>query len=85
MQISYSPTFRKRYKKLRKEVKLQAIKKEILFRKNPFEPSLGTHKLHGRMEGLRAFWVNKKYRIIFEFESDSMIKFHTVGTHDIYK
>ena len=61
---------------------MQAIKKEVLFRKNPVEPYLGTHKLGGQMEGQRAFWVNKKYRIIFEFESENVVKFHTIGTHD---
>ena len=63
MQVFYSPMFRKRYKNLPKEIRLQAQKKETLFKKNPFGLSLGTHKLHGRMSSLYAFWINKKYRI----------------------
>ena len=77
--------FKKRYKKLSREIRVQAQKKEILFRKNPFELSLGTHKLHGRMSGLFAFWINKSYRIIFEFRSENAVRFHTIGKHDIYK
>ncbi|MBI2062226.1 MAG: type II toxin-antitoxin system mRNA interferase toxin, RelE/StbE family [Candidatus Yanofskybacteria bacterium] len=85
MRIFFSPIFQKRYKKLSKEVKFQAKNKEILFKKNPFEPSLGTHKLHGWMNGLHAFWVNKRYRIIFEFIDGKTVRFHAIGKHDIYK
>ena len=85
MQVFYSPMFRKRYKNLPKEIRLQAQKKETLFKKNPFGLSLGTHKLHGRMSSLYAFWINKNYRIIFEFINNNMVRFHTIGKHDIYK
>ena len=85
MQIFYSLTFKKRYKKLPKEIKLQAQRKEGLFRKSPFNSSLGTHKLHGRMQSLHAFWINKDYRIILEFIDEDIIRFHTVGKHDIYE
>ncbi len=85
MKIFYSPTFKKRYKKLPEEIKLQAEKKEVLFRKNLFYSSLGTHKLHGRMQSLYAFWINKEYRIIFEFIDENVVRFHVVGKYDIYK
>ncbi len=38
---------------------------------NPFDPRLRTHKLHGRLEGLWASWVEYDYRIVFAFESRS--------------
>ena len=85
MQIFYSPTFRKRYKKLPIEIRIQAQKKEELFRKHPFAFSLDTHKLHGRMNGLHAFSISDNYRIVFEFISKNIVRFHTIGTHEVYK
>ena len=61
-----------------------AEEKELLFRKNPFDDRLGTHKLHGRLKGLWAFWIGGKYRIIFEFAKKNIIWFHSVGDHSMY-
>ena len=47
MEIRYSSKFKRQYKKLSKEVKVHAEKREVLFRKNPFDSRLKTHKLHG--------------------------------------
>jgi hypothetical protein len=38
-----------------------------LFSKNPFNPSLRTHKLTGKLEGLWAFSVAFDCRVIFKF------------------
>lgn len=85
MKIYYSAKFAKAYKKLPRKVKLQAEKKELVFRKNPRDASLKTHKLTGRLKEFWAFWVDYKYRIIFEFREKDVIWFHSVGTHEIYK
>jgi len=85
MEISYSPKFAKEYKKLSNSIKLKAEKKEKLFRQNPFNKSLKTHKLGGKLQGFWAFSIDYKYRIIFEFIKDDKITFHLVGSHSIYK
>ena len=59
-------------------------KKEPVFRKNPFDESLRTHKLSGRLVGLWAFSINYKYRIIFEFGTAQTVYFHEVGDHAVY-
>ena len=84
MKIIYSPTFEKNYKKLPKEIKIIAEKKEKTFRENPFDKSLETHKLHGRLKNFWSFSINRKHRIIFEFTDEETVHFHTVGLHDIY-
>ncbi len=84
MQIIYSPKFKREYKKLSPEVKDRAEKKEPLFRKNPFHPSLKTHKLSGYLEGFWAFSIDYKNRVIFEFSKEDIVYFHSVGDHDIY-
>ncbi|MDP2630903.1 MAG: type II toxin-antitoxin system YafQ family toxin [Candidatus Uhrbacteria bacterium] len=84
MIILYSSKFKREYKKLSLKVKMRAEKKEILFRKNPFDPQLGTHKLKGRLKEFWAFWIDEKNRIIFEFADNDVIWFHSAGDHAVY-
>lgn len=85
MRIIYSPKFLKQYRRLPKEVKAIAEAKEIIFRTDYFDKRLKTHKLHGRLNNLRAFSLNSKYRIVFEICEDKSVVFHAVGSHDIYE
>ena len=85
MRISYSSKFEREYRKLPLSVKRTAEKKEESFRINPFDVRLKTHKLKGRLKDFWSFYINDKYRIIFEFVSKQEIWFHSVGTHAIYK
>jgi proteic killer suppression protein len=85
MNIEYSPKFTKQFKKLPKEIKENAILCEKLFRKNPFDQRLKTHKLHGTMKEYWAFSISYNYRIGFTFTDSNLIRFHAVGTHSIYK
>jgi len=62
-----------------------AEKQESIFRKNPFDARLKTHKLKGRLRGFLSFSIGHKYRIIFEFSKDKQtVYFHSAGDHDIY-
>lgn len=85
MQIFYSTKFEREYKKLPRRIQELAEEKEHIFRANPFDDRLDTHKLHGRLKGLWAFWIDQKYRIIFEFARKEIIWFHSVGDHSIYQ
>lgn len=84
MIIDVSPLFKKRVKALPRNLRDKIEFKTALFIEYPFHMSLGTHKLHGRMDGKWAFSINKKYRVAFEFVSDDLVRFLDVGTHDIY-
>jgi mRNA-degrading endonuclease YafQ of YafQ-DinJ toxin-antitoxin module len=84
-EIKISPLFERHYRKLPKEIKERAKRKEKIFRKNPFDPRLKTHKLHGKEKECWAFWIDYKYRIKFIFLSDEEVLFLDIGTHDIYK
>jgi len=66
------------------EVKEAAEEKEKLFRINPFDPMVKTHKLTGKLKDYWSFSVNSKYRIIFEFVKEDIVWFHSVGSHRIY-
>jgi len=85
MNIDYSPEFSRRFKKLTKELQFKAVEREKIFRRDQFDPRIKTHKLHGKLAGRWAFWIDHKNRIIFSFMKNNLIYFHTVGDHDIYK
>jgi addiction module RelE/StbE family toxin len=85
MIILYSPKFAREYKKLSDEVKSVAETKEEIFRKDPFDPRLKTHKLTGEFEGFLSFSINYSYRIIFDFADKNIARFYRIGTHDIYE
>lgn len=86
MEIIYSSKFAREYKKIPEQVKRLAEKKEDIFRNNPFDPKLRTHKLKGKFNGFLSFSIGYKYRIIFEFSKNKkQIYFHSIGDHDIYQ
>ena len=85
MKIIVTPIFKKSYKKLPKRIKEKAKEKEIIFRENPFDQRLKTHKLSGKNKECWAFWITHTYRIKFIFLSNKEILFLDIGTHKIYK
>lgn len=85
MKIYYSSKFAKEYKRLPRNVKLTAEKKEAIFRKDSFDVRLKTHRLSSRLKDCYAFSIDYQYRIVFEFAKKDVIWFHSVGTHEIYR
>lgn len=86
MEVFYTAKFKRAYKKIPSEIKDKAEERETIFRMDPFDSVLKTHKLKGELEGLWSFSIDFKYRIIFEFTNEQQtVVFHGVGTHDIYK
>jgi mRNA-degrading endonuclease YafQ of YafQ-DinJ toxin-antitoxin module len=84
MRILYSAKFARQYKKVPKEIKERAEKAEALFRENPFDPQLKTHRLSGPLDGFYAFSINHSYRIIFDLPHRDLARFYAVGDHSIY-
>ncbi len=84
MEIFYSPKFSRQYKKLAQEIRTKAKEKEVIFRANPYDNLLKTHKLKGKLADFWSFSVDYKIRIIFEFQDKNVVTFHYIGDHDIY-
>lgn len=84
MVILYHSKFKQQFRKLPEEMKSLAIKREKIFRENPFDPRLKTHKLHGELSEFWSFSINYQYRIIFDFTSKKSTRFYNIGKHDIY-
>lgn len=85
MEIAYSSKFIRQYKRLSGDVKELLIKKEDLFRDDPFDERLKLHKLHGRFAGLFSFSINYEYRVVCDIENMKLVKFIAIGNHDIYE
>ena len=85
MEIFYTQKFLREYKKVSVAIKLKAEKREILFRQNPHTTLLKTHKLKGELSDFWSFSIDFNYRIIFEFQNEKSVVFHSIGNHDIYK
>lgn len=85
MIIRVSSKFEKAYNKLPPMVKIKTKERELLFRTNPFDPQLGSHKLHGKYKNYWAFTIVGQYRIMFAFSDKETVDFINIGTHEIYK
>jgi len=84
MKIIYSSKFKRSFKKLTTFLVEKTIERTIIFEKNPFDPRLDTHKLHGKLKTKWSFLINGKNRVLFEFDKSDVI-FLDVGDHDLYR
>jgi len=84
MIIIYTSKFEKEYRNLPQDIKDLAMEKESVFRNNPFDRSLSTHKLNGKLKNYWAWSIDYRYRVIFWFKNKKEIWFLSVGLHDIY-
>jgi len=84
-EVEVASRFERQYRKLPKAIREAAKEKEAIFRVNPFDPRLDTHKLHGKEKIAWAFSVNRRYRIKFIFLDEVHVLFLEIGTHEIYR
>jgi proteic killer suppression protein len=85
IEITFSPSFKRVFKKkIRGQPSLQAKfwQKVEIFKDNPFDWRLRTHKLSGRLQELWSFTVEYDVRVIFYFEGENQAVFIDIGTHD---
>ena len=82
--IEYPKRFAKKLDKfvtLHPEFKKKIIRIVDMLRKDPFAPSLVTHKLSGKLSPLFACSISLEYRLIFDI-TDETIYLVNIGTHD---
>ncbi|PJE73773.1 MAG: type II toxin-antitoxin system mRNA interferase toxin, RelE/StbE family [Candidatus Terrybacteria bacterium CG10_big_fil_rev_8_21_14_0_10_41_10] len=82
MNIYYTSRFVKNYKKLPERIKLKAELKEAIFKINPFDQRLETHKLHGKDKEFWSYSIDNKYRIKFLLTSNDEALYLNVGLRD---
>ena len=82
--VFYSSSFKKSIKKhLSNRNKIERTIAKFI--DNPFNPSLKTHKLIGKLSNYWSFSVDYHLRILFEFIDQKTVGFIDIGTHEIYK
>jgi len=86
MEVSFSESFKKAFKKRVKSTETEAefwINLE-LFLNDPFDSRLKTHKLSGKLKDLWSFSLEYDLRVVFFFTKDKPKKaiFVDIGTHN---
>jgi mRNA interferase YafQ len=84
-EISFTAAFRKALKrKFRKNPNLEKRfwERVDIFRNNPHDPRLRTHKLSGAMKDWWSFSVDYGLRVIFSFVGPDRALFLDIGTHE---
>lgn len=87
MTIYVFSRYRRSFSRLDPHMRSMAERRIALFRRDPFDPRLDTHHLHGRLKSQWSFSIDARYRILFEFlnkKKDEAV-FLDVGDHSIYR
>jgi mRNA-degrading endonuclease YafQ of YafQ-DinJ toxin-antitoxin module len=85
MAVSFSSAFKRSFKRRIKgntDLEERFWQKLEIFTTDPFDPSLKTHKLSGKLKDVWSFSVDYDARVLFYFESDGNAVFIDVGSHD---
>lgn len=85
MTIYYTTKFARDHKKLPLDIKRAAEKCEHIYRDDPFDQRLRTHKLQGELRSFWSFSVTYSYRFIFQFDDSGNVWFHAIGDHTVYQ
>lgn len=84
MELFYTSRFRREAKALPVILRRTVEDRLALFVREPFHPSLKTHKLSGKLKGFLAFSIDYRIRVIFEFPNKNRVLLHSIGDHSIY-
>lgn len=85
VEISFSSSFKRAYKKRIKgnlELEARFWQKVEQFALDPFDQSLKTHKLSGKLKDFWSFSVEYDQRVLFYFTDDGKAVFVDIGNHD---
>lgn len=85
VEISFSSSFRRAFKKRIKgnlDLEARFWQKVEQFIIDPFDQSLKTHKLSGKLKELWSFSVEYDERVLFYFTEDGNAVFVDIGSHD---
>ncbi len=88
-KIVFDSCFEKKFKnyktKLSEKERLKLKEKIEIFKQNPFDSKLKTHKLKGELKNYWAFSITYSDRILFRFLTEGKVFFINIGDHSIYK
>ena len=81
-EVLYTPHFKRDAKRL--SVSLRKLVEDRLkrFKDDPFDPTLKTHKLDGKLRGHWSFSIDHKIRVIFTIEDKAVFVLHAIGDQE---
>jgi mRNA-degrading endonuclease YafQ of YafQ-DinJ toxin-antitoxin module len=85
VEVSFSSSFKRAFKKrIKVNVDLEARfwQKLEQFTVDPFDPSLKTHKLSGKLKEFWSFSVDYDERVLFYFAEGEKAVLVDIGSHD---
>ncbi|OIO50032.1 MAG: hypothetical protein AUJ34_00035 [Parcubacteria group bacterium CG1_02_41_12] len=85
LEVHRTSRFKKSYKKLPPPIQENFAKRIEIFQKDPYYPSLETHKLHSALGLYYAFYLKDGFRVLFEFQNNNTVLLINVGSHDDYE
>ena len=84
IESAFSSSFKRAFKKSvagNASVETRFWERVELFKSNPFDPKLRTHKLSGKLKDLWSFSIEYDLRVIFSFADQERIIFVDIGSH----
>jgi addiction module RelE/StbE family toxin len=81
MNIQYSSTFKKQYKKLPVKVQKQCDNRLTLFATEPNHPQLYHHPLSGSKKGYWSISMTGDIRALYRLIDGKIVLFSLLGTH----
>lgn len=84
-EVTYTPTFKKSFRKLPRNIQEEAVKREKIFREDALDSKLKTHKLKGKFKDYFSFSVSYSFRIVFRVLKKGKVLFVDCGDHSVYR
>jgi addiction module RelE/StbE family toxin len=84
IEIAFSSSFKRAFKKNiggNASLETRFLERVELFKNNPFDPKLRTHKLSGKLKDLWSFSIEYDLRVIFSFAGQERVIFVDIGSH----
>lgn len=84
-EVAFSSSFKRAFKRRIKGnpvLETRFWNRLETFQNNPFDQTLRTHKLSGRLKDLWSFSIEYDLRVVFSFLEDDRALFVDIGTHE---
>jgi len=84
-EVAFSTSFKRAFKKHvegRQPLEEKFWKRLEIFRENPLDARLRTHKLSGDLQEYWSFSIEYDVRVVFQFAAKKCAVFLDIGTHD---
>ncbi len=84
-EVAFSSSFKRAFKKRiegRQPLEGKFWKRLEIFKNNPLDARLRTHKLSGDLQEYWSFSIEYDVRVVFQFATKNRAVFQDIGTHD---